>query len=162
LSRAALSLQCSECRFKVMLETKLKMRTAALIAVSLVTAGGPWAHHVLQASQLGTQKEDGPPPVAQRVDRQGPAAKKQARTDRYGDPLPPDALARIGTVRWWHGRDRQGCPMVYTHDGTRLVSCDEDKGIRILDTTTGKELRRIAVKGESISCFALSPDSKAI
>jgi WD40 repeat protein len=43
-----------------------------------------------------------------------------------------------------------------------LISCDPDKGVRILDTATGKELRRIERPGEPIRCFALSPDSKAI
>ena len=52
--------------------------------------------------------------------------------------------------------------MVYAPDGKSLVSCDHDKGIRIVDTATGKESRRIKVQGESISCFALSPDGKTI
>ena len=38
------------------------------------------------------------PPAAQ--GQKAPPAKKAARTDRYGDPLPPGALARIGTVRF--------------------------------------------------------------
>jgi RNA polymerase sigma factor (sigma-70 family) len=151
-----------EAGLKAMLATKLKMTTAVLIAVSLLTAGGALAHHVLQASRPGAKQEDRPQPVAQGTDRQEPAAQKHVRTDRYGDSLPPGAVARIGTVRWWHGHDRQGCPMVYTPDGKRLVSCDQNKGIRILDTATGKELRRIEFQGESISCFALSPDGKTI
>jgi RNA polymerase sigma factor (sigma-70 family) len=90
------------------------------------------------------------------------AEETRPKTDRYGDPLPPQAVARIGTVRWWHGHDRQGCPMVFAPDGKSLVSCDRDKGIRIVDTATGKESRRIEVQGESISCFALSPEGKTI
>ncbi|HEV3262555.1 MAG TPA: WD40 repeat domain-containing protein, partial [Gemmataceae bacterium] len=52
--------------------------------------------------------------------------------------------------------------MVYAPDGKSLISCDPDRGVRILDTATGKELRRIERPGEPISCFALSPDGKAI
>jgi WD40 repeat protein len=121
-----------------MLEIKVKIITV-LIAGGLVTGA-----------------------MAQPPGLQGPAAQERARNDCYGDPLPRGALARIGTLRWWNGRDQQGCLMVYTRDGKSLVSCDEYKGIRILDTETGKELRRIAVKGESIKCFALSPNGNVI
>src|SRR5215472_6332736 len=55
------------------------------------------------------------------------------RTDRFGDPLPPGVVARIGTARWWVGpsADEYGsCPLVYTPDGKSLAACYEGKAVR--------------------------------
>ena len=93
---------------------------------------------------------------------QEPAAQKQPRADRYGDALPSGALARIGTARWWRGKDWQGYPVVYAPDGRSLICGDRGTGVRILDAATGKELRHIERQGEPVSCFALSPDGKTI
>jgi RNA polymerase sigma factor (sigma-70 family) len=142
---------------KAMLSTKLKIATALVLALSFMAGAGALAHQVFEANPLEINQDIGPQPAAKRPEAE---AKEQARTDRYGDSLPPGAVARIGTVRWWHGHDR--CPMVYAPDGRSLVSCDPDKGILILDTATGKELRRIEIQGESISCYALSPDGNTI
>src|SRR5262249_17681394 len=40
-----------------------------------------------------------PPVAAEQAAREG---NKQTRTDRHGDPLPPRALARLGTMRLRH------------------------------------------------------------
>jgi len=125
----------------------------------------PPDENILHQPHPVIQAEDPSKPVAgmpQKTESQGSAAQTQSRADQYGDALPSGALARIGTVRWWHGKDRQGCPMAYAPDGKSLISCDPDKGVRILDAATGKELRRIEREGEPISWFALSPDGKAI
>src|SRR5690348_336 len=87
-------------------------------------------------------------------------ATSRERTDRFGDPLPPGVVARIGTARWWvgpaegHYRDS---PLVYAPDGKSLAACYEGKAVRFLDAATGKELRRIEPRGEGVTTFALSP-----
>ncbi|HTU90740.1 MAG TPA: sigma-70 family RNA polymerase sigma factor [Gemmataceae bacterium] len=67
-----------------------------------------------------------------------PAAPAEARKDRYGDPLPPGALARLGTVR-------QRAPdshLAVTADGKEIVAVGDDLTVRRFDAQTG-ELRSI-------------------
>src|SRR5262245_29365625 len=45
---------------------------------------------------------DSEPPAEPATERPAQEGAKQARTDLYGDPLPPGALARLGTVRLRH------------------------------------------------------------
>src|SRR5262245_7519236 len=52
---------------------------------------------------------------------QQPQAEKQAaRTDRHGDPLPPGAVARLGTVRW--RPNAEIAALVYSADGKTLLA----------------------------------------
>jgi WD40 repeat protein len=128
------------------------------------------------------------------------AAADRAATDRYGDPLPPDAVARMGTVRFrqalWNGElafAPDGKAVVSTGQGTRsivfwdvatgrrlrqietpeeqrgvlafgregkLLASVDRKGIRLWDTTSGKEVR--ALEGSDIRCLAFSPDGKTL
>src|SRR5260370_42239201 len=70
------------------------------------------------------------------------AAKEQQRqVDLYGDPLPPGAIARLGTVRLRHiVRDGSGAAgIAFSPDGKTLVSC-VDVGVRVWDVASGKRL----------------------
>jgi RNA polymerase sigma factor (sigma-70 family) len=146
---------------RAMTLSKLKAAMVLLLTAGVAFAvAGMVVHKAFASTTVEAKAEDEPKPLTKSAGQPNLEAAKTVRTDRYGDPLPPQAVARIGTVRWWHGR--QGGPMVYAPDGKSLVSCDQNKGIRIVDTATGKESRRIEVQGESISCFALSPDGKTI
>ena len=95
---------------------------------------------------------------------------RAAGFDTFGDPLPPGAVSRVGSVRWWFGSNPQQCPVVFTPDGKEVVSCAGGQAICFLDAVTGREVRRITPEpggvtqnqNERISTFALAPDGKTL
>src|SRR5713101_9815218 len=80
--------------------------------------------------------DDSTQPMKQQAE--SPAPPKAARTDRYGDPLPEGAIARLGTVRFRHGA--YVLAMAFTADGKQLLSYSTN-GVRVWEVATGKELR---------------------
>jgi WD40 repeat protein len=87
----------------------------------------------------------------------GPAVARP-RVDALGDPLPDDVLARFGTSRF---RDPSAYGVALSPDGKLLVLPGHE-GLRLLDTTTGKEVRRVGVRGAFFgrNGAAFSPDGK--
>jgi len=69
-------------------------------------------------------------------------AGRPARVDRYGDPLPDGALARLGTARLRHGSVVKA--VAVSPDGKALASADEASEVLLWDASTGQELRHIA------------------
>src|SRR5581483_1121905 len=61
------------------------------------------------------------------------------RTDLYGDPLPPGAVARLGTLRLRHA---DVAALTFSKDGKLLISCSRDGEVRVWDAATGKLVRR--------------------
>lgn len=82
----------------------------------------------------------------------------KGRTDRYGDPLPPGALLRLGTVRL----RQQGRSFAFSPDGKRIASLDFNGNIRIWDTSTGKERCRLGEGVGNPERLAYSPDGKLL
>ena len=75
--------------------------------------------------------------------------------DLYGDPLPPGAMARLGTTRL-----RANGILTYlafSPDSSLLAGCGND--VVFWDRETGKEMRRLS---HSCHCFAFSPDGKRL
>ncbi len=63
---------------------------------------------------------------------------KKPNVDAFGDPLPPGAVSRLGTVRW-----RQGSPitcLAISTDGGLVASAGKEGGIRLWEASTGKQL----------------------
>jgi hypothetical protein len=61
------------------------------------------------------------------------------RLDRYGDRLPPGALACLGTVRF----NRCDCAM-YAPDGKTILTGDRDR-VHVCDAGIGKKVRVLPV-----------------
>src|SRR5262249_39973030 len=136
---------------------KAKAGMAAAFLLGLVAASA-----AVLASQMPEAKQ--PPKPEAEGRRSGPIepdGKRPRHSDRFGDAPAPGAVARIGSVRWWSGRHPDG-PLVFARDGKILVSCDEHKVVRFLDTATGKELRRIDPPGNGYTSFALAPDGLTV
>src|SRR5262245_39682829 len=65
-----------------------------------------------------------------------PAAR--VRTDLLGDALPPGAVARVGSLRFYHGDDLGA--LAFSADDRVLYSLGGTAPLRAWETATGKEL----------------------
>jgi RNA polymerase sigma factor (sigma-70 family) len=145
--------------------TKLKAMAVAIFAVGVLGLGtGKLTHSLLAGKPAAEGKAEAAKPPAKAVEKSIPAEAPQARTDRYGDPLPEGALARLGTTRLRHVsfHPTQVRAFAYFPDGKTLASGGTDDIIRLWDVATGKTVGRIATNDLAIFSIAISPDGKTI
>lgn len=132
---------------------KLRSAAAAIIAVIVTITGVAgttafWA----SASPADGPGDPIPPPAARPGEQPGP------RVDRFGDPLPDEAVARIGTTRFRHGGGIHS--ISFAPDGKRLLSFGAD-GVRVWDAATGREHRHLAsAPGTRFLWAGFSPDGR--
>jgi WD40 repeat protein len=82
----------------------------------------------------------------------------QPRLDTHGDPLPDEALARLGTVRL-----RGTFESVALSPDGKTLAVGDSRGLRLLDVVTGKEVKSIdGPRAFSAQGLAFSPDGKEL
>jgi RNA polymerase sigma factor (sigma-70 family) len=86
-----------------------------------------------------------------------PAASSVAH-DADGFPLPPGAIARLGSARW-----REPYPsrlLAFSPDGKLFVSAGD--GLTVWDAATGLRLRTVSKEVEQPGALVFAPDSKSL
>ncbi len=79
------------------------------------------------------------------------------RVDLYGDPLPPGALARLGTLRY-RGGAHAACDLVFDDDGRTLWTPFNDRRVMAMDLETGERLRLLRGHRERVRVPGRYPD----
>jgi len=137
--------------FKGLAVTRTKVALLFALVLGVVAAGaGALTDHA-----PGPAEETGAGAAPDR-----PAEERPARADRFGDPLPPGALARLGTTRF-----RLGGAVAFLPGGKTLVSggFGNTNVARLWDAATGKELRRFGEPAHGwIYSIALTADGKVV
>ncbi len=119
-----------------------------LLTFSVLTAGlGVSAFHLGPTPPLdGPERQ--PPPLA-------------SRTDRSGDPLPPGARARMGTIRLRPGIEVSA--LVFSPDGKMLASAPIfTNRIQLWDLATGKPVAELSGHRAAIVRLRFTPDGKTL
>lgn len=132
------------------------LKRAAVALIGLIALGSAWA---------GLQPNPGQPqpaeqlPAAEAPDKDNPrdvAAAPAEHLDRLGDPLPADAVTRLGTNRFFSGEIHY--QIAFSPDGGTICVVKPD-GVTIFDAASGQQLQRLAGK-PCINPMSLSPDGK--
>ncbi len=88
------------------------------------------------------------------------------KLDCYGDPLPPGAIARVGTIRFRHHDMIRS--LSYSSNSKLLASGSMDGTARIWEAATGKLIRQLGAplapspEPPEMNCVAFSSDGKTI
>jgi RNA polymerase sigma factor (sigma-70 family) len=126
---------------------KTNVLTALFLALVLAAGSGTLA---LWAGGGGEPKAE---PTQERE-----SAPKSA-ADLQGDPLPPGAVGRLGTLRFRHTWDVGAFAL--SPDGKRLASAGDGAAV-IWDTADGRELCRFEGHRRTVQALAFTPDGKSV
>src|SRR5205809_3817016 len=86
-----------------------------------------------------------------------PAKNDPPRLDAYGEPLPPGAIARLGTERLRQGFMTYSA--VFSPDGKTVASTSAGQGICLWEAATGKRILQVLPAVHSYS-VAFLPDGQ--
>jgi WD40 repeat protein len=88
------------------------------------------------------------------------SGQQPTKVDLYGDPLPPGAVARLGTLRYRHGGHSRG--VFFLPDSSTVITSPDERSLRFWEARTGKLLREFQFAPLYFRTFTLSPDGKQI
>lgn len=137
---------------------KWKVTAVVLFAVGALIAA---ASQVVPGASTAPQLPADRPAAVQtaQAPSQPRAQAEPPKEDVFGDPLPPHALARMGTIRYRHGYLIEALAM--SPDGKAVATAGSDETLRLWDLATGKELRRFSQEKRPYA-VAFSPDGKLL
>ena len=110
---------------------------------------------VQEAATVQTTMQAGP-----QLDSEEALAEVEIRKDRFGDPLPKGAIARLGTVRLRHPAPIFTC--AFSHDNRFLASGDMEGNVRIWSMRDGERLHALKAHDGAVSCVSFSPDDQRL
>jgi RNA polymerase sigma factor (sigma-70 family) len=140
---------------------KLAVSLVAVLAAGGLTVGARFVHSTESPAPATPQAQVA---IRQPLNQAQSKPKEEApRLDRYGDPLPPGAVNRLGSLRFRHG-DR-AFVIAYTQDGKCIVSGGAPGTLRLWDAATGKlkwQLDGEADFGYTFPALVVSDDGKTL
>ena len=149
---------------------KLKLMSILVLMVGVAAGGlGAFAYPRMAARREAEKQTEEPKrPAQESASPKTPTEKPPTRTDRYGDPLPQGAVARLGTVRFRHPFFVSS--VAFAPGGKTLASSCFDGSVRLWDATTGTETGCFRCPANTkpgegptvLDDVAISPDGKTL
>jgi RNA polymerase sigma factor (sigma-70 family) len=138
--------------------TRLKVGVALLLTAGLLAAGAARLGH---GGDPPRRTEAQSEPAAAAADRPEGSAGKAVRADRYGDPLPDGAIARLGTLRFRQGGWLRAIAL--SPDGRLLAGVGGNDEVRLWGTADGAERACWPVReAGSPRAMAFAPDGRSL
>ncbi|HEY7308498.1 MAG TPA: sigma-70 family RNA polymerase sigma factor [Gemmataceae bacterium] len=136
-----------------LLVAKLKGGAACFLVLALLVAGSGWAAHRTFGAKPPERNE-----TAGKAPPKQAASAERPRVDVHGDPLPPGAIARLGTVRFRH---EDGIFQLAVSPDGRTLAAAAGKSVALWDSQTGRLTGRVAFTHD-MHCVAFTPDGKSV
>jgi RNA polymerase sigma factor (sigma-70 family) len=135
--------------------SKLKFVVSLVLMLGVLAAGLGAGLSSLRAPKPETPAAASPaaPPAR---------AKNEPRRDRYGDPLPPGAVARLGTLRFRAPGEIK--TLAFAPDG-KTIAVSSPVGLFLFDAASGKRIKRLLAPDSRRDWeypIIFSPDSKRL